>query len=69
MKNSELGFVGDERLYLSYSFPVKLGGRCGVSPLHPSRDIVPAPSIGYCNIYLANIVPMLQRNTHTDFRK
>ncbi len=43
MKNSELGFVGDERLYLSYSFPVKLGGRCGVSPLHPTRGIAPGP--------------------------
>ena len=38
MKNSELGFVGDERLYLSYSFPVERGETMeGLCPLHPHK--------------------------------
>ncbi len=42
MKNSEWGFVGDERLYLSYSFPVLRGETMeGLCPLHPQQGHCP----------------------------
>ena len=69
MKNSEWGFVGDERLYLSYSFPVLVGEPCGASPHTPAGTVSLHPFSGNSNSYHTNSFPVEQSITHTDFRR
>ena len=66
MKNSELGFVGDERLYLSYSFPVLRGETMeGLCPLHPQQGHCPCTHFPETAIHITQTMSRWNSVTRT----